>query len=80
MGEVRWIMSRAEKALFDSRGHEKVTIKRDDLLILRVLAETYLVTMGRIDELSPMVGGINHDTTMTTGDGEHSEGDSGTHP
>jgi hypothetical protein len=29
---------------------------------------------------SPMVGGINHDTTMTTGDGEHSEGNSGTHP
>jgi hypothetical protein len=33
-----------------------------------------------VESTSPMVGGINHDTTMTAGDGEHSEGDSGTHP
>jgi hypothetical protein len=31
-------------------------------------------------DCSPMVGGIDDDTTMTTGDGEHSEGNPGTHP
>jgi hypothetical protein len=50
----------------------------------RALAEDMTVSQAQEmienDKRSPVVGGINHDTTMTTGDGEHSEGDSGTHP
>lgn len=51
MTEASETMKRAEKALIESRGNEKVTINRDDLVVLRVLAEVYLVMSGRHDEL-----------------------------
>jgi hypothetical protein len=50
----------------------------------RALAEDMTVSQAQEmienDKRSPMVGGIDDDTTMTTGDGEHSEGNPGTHP
>jgi hypothetical protein len=50
----------------------------------RALAEDMTVSQAQEmienDKRSPVVGGINHDTAMTTGDSEHSEGNPGTHP